>query len=52
MIRVLCVDDNPHDLALIRDALEREAENFAMIEASDQTAFEKALVKGLSLIHI
>ncbi|MBW1993348.1 MAG: PAS domain S-box protein, partial [Deltaproteobacteria bacterium] len=46
MIRVLCVDDNPHDRALIRDALEREADSFAMIEASDRKAFEKALVKG------
>ncbi len=45
MIRVLCVDDNPHDLALLRDALERESEGFLIIEAKDKEAFEKALAK-------
>jgi len=46
MIRVLCVEDNPYDRALIRDVLERESEGFVVIEASDRAAFEKALVEG------
>ncbi len=45
-IRVLCVEDNPYDRALIRDALEREAEGFVMIEATDRTTFEKLFARG------
>ncbi|GAB4379384.1 MAG: response regulator [Calditrichia bacterium] len=45
-IRVLCVDDEPHDRALIRHALEKEAEGFSIIEAADREMFEDCLAKG------
>ncbi len=45
-LRVLCVEDNPHDLALIRDALGRQAEGFEVVTATDRQGFEKALAKG------
>jgi PAS domain S-box-containing protein len=45
-IRVLCVEDNPHDLALIRDALEQQAEGFMVVAATDRKCFEKTLAEG------
>jgi PAS domain S-box-containing protein/putative nucleotidyltransferase with HDIG domain len=42
-IRVLCVEDNPHDLALIRDALERQAEGFTVVATTNREQFEEAL---------
>jgi PAS domain S-box-containing protein len=45
-IHVLCVEDNPHDLALIRDALAQRAENFEVLASTNRQSFEKALAKG------
>ena len=45
-IRVLCVEDNSLDRGLIRHALEKEADNFKMIEAVDREMFEKLLNEG------
>ncbi|MDO9508317.1 MAG: PAS domain S-box protein [Thermovirgaceae bacterium] len=45
-IRVLCVEDSALDRELIRHALEKEARNFVMIEASDRETFEKLLAEG------
>ncbi len=44
--RVLCVEDNSLDRGLIRHALEKEADNFEMIEAVDREMFEKLLNEG------
>ena len=46
MIRVLCVDDNPHDLALIQDALKKESERFTIVPVTDRVDFEKAMGEG------
>jgi diguanylate cyclase (GGDEF)-like protein/PAS domain S-box-containing protein len=45
-IRVLYVDDNAHDRALVRDALENESDGFAVTEASSRAEFEAALARG------
>ncbi len=42
-IRVLYVDDNPHDRELVRDALEREHEGFVLTEAATRKEFESLL---------
>ncbi|SHE69627.1 PAS domain S-box-containing protein [Desulfacinum infernum DSM 9756] len=41
-IRILCVDDEPHDRALIRHALSVEGD-YLLIEADDRESFERAL---------
>ncbi len=46
MIRILYVDDSPFDRALVRDALEREAEGFALSEAATREALEAHLAAG------
>lgn len=45
-IRVLYVDDNAHDRALVRDALEYESSEFELTEARSRTEFEAALARG------
>ncbi len=45
-IRVLYVDDNAHDRALVRDALEHEHDGFSLTEASSRAEFELALAAG------
>lgn len=45
-IRVLCVEDDSLDRGLIRHALEKEADNFVMIEAVDREMFEELLAEG------
>ncbi len=56
-IRVLYVDDNPHDRELVRDALEKESGNFKVVGASTEKEFKALLEKGgydlvLSDFHI
>jgi PAS domain S-box-containing protein len=46
LIHVLYVDDNPHDRALVRDALEKEHGGFQVIEAASRDAFEVRLADG------
>jgi len=41
-IRILCVDDEPHDRALIRHALSVEGD-YLLMEADDRESFERAL---------
>ena len=43
MISVLCFINNSHELMLIKKALEREEDEFFVIEASDFKAFKSAL---------
>lgn len=45
-VRVLYVDDNPHDRALVRDALEQEHGGFALAEATSRADFERRLAEG------
>jgi diguanylate cyclase (GGDEF)-like protein/PAS domain S-box-containing protein len=45
-VRVLYVDDNSHDRALVRDALEREHEGFVLEEAASRADFERMLAEG------
>jgi two-component system, cell cycle sensor histidine kinase and response regulator CckA len=45
-VRVLYVDDSPFDRALVRDALEREAEGFVMTEAATRDELERILEAG------
>ncbi|MCF7858654.1 MAG: PAS domain S-box protein [Candidatus Cloacimonetes bacterium] len=45
-IRVLYIDDNPMDRALVRDSLEKEHGGFILIEASTENEFEKLLNSG------
>ncbi|MDZ7317340.1 MAG: response regulator [candidate division KSB1 bacterium] len=45
-IRVLCVDDLASDRLLIRHALEKESDDFEMIEAVDADSFHHLLEKG------
>ena len=45
-IRILYVDDNPHDRALVRDALEREHDKFRVTEAASRAEFEQQLAAG------
>jgi DNA-binding NtrC family response regulator len=45
-VRVLYVDDNPHDRALVRDALEQEHGGFELTEASARADFERQLAAG------
>jgi putative two-component system response regulator len=45
-IRVLYVEDNPHDRALVRDALEIEGDGFVLAEATSRAEFEAALAGG------
>src|SRR5205085_11370127 len=45
-VRVLYVDDNPHDRALVRDALEHEHGGFELTEASSRADFERQLAAG------
>jgi PAS domain S-box-containing protein len=46
LIRILYVDDSPHDCALVRDALEREHGGFQVVEAASRDAFEVRLADG------
>ena len=46
IIRVLYVDDNPHDRDLVRDALEKEHGGFLLTEASSRETFEAELARG------
>ncbi|TVP47547.1 MAG: response regulator [Gemmatimonadales bacterium] len=46
MIRILYVDDSPFDRALVRDALEREAEGFELTEAATREELEAVLESG------
>lgn len=41
--KILYIDDNPMDKALVRDALEREHSGFELIEAANRQEFEKLL---------
>ena len=45
-IRILYVDDNPHDRELVRDALENEADGFEVVEAASRADFEARLAEG------
>ena len=45
-IRVLYIDDNAHDRALVRDALEREHGGFVVTEAASRAEFEKLFETG------
>lgn len=45
-IRVLYVDDNAHDRALVRDALEQEDGGFRITEATTHAEFETLLERG------
>jgi two-component system, cell cycle sensor histidine kinase and response regulator CckA len=45
-VHVLYVDDSPFDRALVRDALEREAEGFEMTEAATRAELEEILATG------
>jgi len=45
-IRILYVDDNPHDRELVRDALEKEAGGFEVVEAASRADFEARLADG------
>lgn len=42
-IKILYIDDNPLDKALVRDALEREHGGFELTEAANRKEFEKLL---------
>ncbi|HWP22896.1 MAG TPA: PAS domain S-box protein [Candidatus Binatia bacterium] len=46
MIRVLYVDDNPFDRALVKDALEKEHGGFELVEAASRERFETLLAEG------
>jgi two-component system, cell cycle sensor histidine kinase and response regulator CckA len=46
VIRILYVDDSPFDRALVRDALEREAEGFELTEAATREELEAVLESG------
>ncbi len=46
VIRVFYVDDSPFDRALVRDALEREAEGFELQEAGTREELERFLESG------
>src|SRR5258707_200249 len=46
VIRILYLDDNPHDRTLVRDALEKEVDGFQVVEAASRAAFEALLVEG------
>jgi putative two-component system response regulator len=45
-VRILYVDDSPLDRQLVRDALERESDGFALTEAASRVDFEAALAAG------
>jgi two-component system CheB/CheR fusion protein len=45
-IRILYVDDNQNDRALVRDSLEEEHGGFRVIEATSRNDFEKRLTEG------
>ncbi|MEX2526488.1 MAG: ATP-binding protein [Gemmatimonadota bacterium] len=42
-LKILYVDDSPFDRALVRDALEREAQGFTLVEASNREELEAIL---------
>src|SRR6185436_20015649 len=42
-VRILYVDDNAHDRALVRDALEQEHGGFVVTEATSRKTFESRL---------
>lgn len=42
-VRVLHIDDNPHDRMLIRSALDAETGSFALVQAASRREFEAAL---------
>ena len=44
--RILYVDDNAHDRALVRDALEQDNGEFSLTEASSRAEFEQQLANG------
>ena len=46
IIKILYIDDNPMDRALVRDSLEREHEGFKLTEAKSQKEFEKQIIKN------
>ena len=45
-IRILYVDDNPHDRELVRDALEKEHGGFELVSTASRADFETAFAKG------
>jgi PAS domain S-box-containing protein len=45
--RILVIDDNPLDRELIRDALEKEEQDFIITEAATQREFEDRLTSGV-----
>jgi PAS domain S-box-containing protein len=45
-IRILYIDDNPMDRALVRDALEKEQRGFVLTEAKSKLEFEKLINSG------
>ena len=45
-LNILHVEDNPYDRELVKDALEKEKDNFRIIEAATQKEFESLLKKG------
>jgi PAS domain S-box-containing protein len=45
-IRILHIDDNVHDRILVRDALEKEHEEYEVVEADNRAKFEKNLSEG------
>ncbi|MBN2809881.1 MAG: response regulator [Deltaproteobacteria bacterium] len=46
IIRVLCIDDEIHDRALIRHALEKESRGFVMVEADSRESFAQFLIEA------
>ena len=45
-IRILHLDDNVHDRVLVRDALERENNEFEVISADNRDKFEKYIIEN------
>jgi PAS domain S-box-containing protein len=45
-IRILHIDDNVHDRRLVKDALQKELDEYEIIEADSREKFENYLVEG------
>ncbi len=45
-IRILYIDDNPMDRALVRDSLEKEHSGFVLSEAASKDEFEKEILEN------
>src|SRR5258707_7347078 len=43
LIRILYIDDNPHDRELVLDALEKESNGFEVTQAATRADFERRL---------